>query len=71
MGVIVVVVGWMFGRVGCYVTSKDVELSYKLGYLLTVALLIPVFPVCPDFQGLYLPISEVYLHHRHYDLTSF
>ena len=30
-GVLVGVMGWMFGGVGCHEMSKCVELSYKLG----------------------------------------
>ena len=27
-------VGWMFGNYGCHATSKDEQLSYKIGYLI-------------------------------------
>ena len=33
--------------VGCRATSKGVELSYKIGYLINAALFCPVHPVCP------------------------
>ena len=44
--------------------SKCEELSYKLGYLLIVELILPVHPIYHvhhDFQGLSTPISEVYI----------
>ena len=36
---------------------KGAELSYKLVYLLTVVLLLPVFPILSDRQGLSAPYS--------------
>ena len=38
------VVGWMFDSFGCYATSKGVELSYMLGYLIIAALFPPGSP---------------------------
>ena len=67
------VVGWMFSRVGFHATRKGAELSYNLGCLLTVVLILPVCPdcpVCPGRQGLSVPIYEVYLHCPHYKLPS-
>ena len=67
------VLGWVFGVVGCHVTNKGAELSYNLCYLLAVAFLLPfrpVRPVCPYHQGLSVPISKVYLHLPHYELPS-
>ena len=77
MGVLAKVLEWIFGGAGCHVTSKGVELSYKLGYLITVALFFSVHtacPVCPvhtDLQGLFLPIYAANLTRRHYKLPSF
>ena len=34
-GVHVVVVGWMFGGVGCHATSKGAELSCELDYTIS------------------------------------
>ena len=50
------VMGLMFGGVGCHATIKGVELSNKLGYEITVALffpLCPVYPVHTDSQHLF------------------
>ena len=41
------VVGLMFGGVGCHATSKGAELSYKIDYLIKVALFRPIHPTCP------------------------
>ena len=46
-GVLVVVVGWMFGGVEYHETSKGTELSFKLCYLITATLF---FPICPVFS---------------------
>ena len=65
------VVAWVFGSAGFHVTSKDAELSYKLGYLIMAALFCPVsplHPVSPGCQCLFVPISKVYLHQPHYEL---
>ena len=43
-GVLAVVVGWMFGGVGCHATSKGAKLSYNIGYLITAALFCPDCP---------------------------
>ena len=67
------VVGWIFGGDGCHATSKAVELSYKIGYLITTALFLPDCPVCPvctDCQVLSVPIPKVYMQGLHYDLPS-
>ena len=42
--VLVMVVGWMFGGVGCHVMSKGVELSYDLDYVILFWLwILPAF----------------------------
>ena len=46
---------------------KGAELSYKIGYLITIELFCPFSPVCPDHQGLSVP-AKVYLHRPHYEL---
>ena len=67
----------MFGGAGCLASTKGVELSYNLGYLITAALFFPVCPVFivsyirPGCQGLSVPISEVCLHPSYYELPGF
>ena len=62
------VVGWIFRGVGCLAMSEGAELSYKLGYLITAALFIPVHPVFPHiifvlwistFRGHYLHLMHI------------
>ena len=62
------VVGWMFGGVGCHATSKGVNLSYKLGYLLREAKILPVRPVSPDHQ-VYLYQSPRFIYNIY--ITSY
>ena len=55
-------------------TSKGVELSYNLGYLIKAELLCtvrPFHPVCLDWKGLSVTISKFYMHRPHYKLHSF
>ena len=57
-----VVVGWIFGGVGCHATSKGEEFSYKIGYLIMAALFCPIRPVCPDI----IRISWISTFRGHY-----
>ena len=70
-GVHAVVVGWMFGGVGCHATSKGGEFSYKIGYLIMEALFFPIRPVCPDIIRI-LWISTFRGHYPHFgDISVF
>ena len=65
------VVGWIFGGDRYHATSKGAELSYKLGYLISEALVRPirpfcsVCPICPDIIRI-LRISMFCGHYPHF-----
>ena len=50
--------------------SKGAELSYKLGYLLTLSLILPVRPVHLYCKDLSVTINGVYSNRPHYELPS-
>ena len=65
------VVGWVFGGVGCHARSKGTKLSYKLAYLIAAALFHPVHPIHPDI----IRIPWILMFHGHYthfvDISTF
>ena len=71
LGAFVVVVGWMFGDVGCHTTSKGVKVSCELDYIISFWLWIlswkyPHFVEISTFRGYYPHFVEISTFHGYY-----
>ena len=70
-GVHVMVMGWMFGGVGCHVTSKGAELSCELDYTILfwswiLSWKYPHFVEISTFYGYYPHFVEIYMFRGYY-----